>query len=175
MGGEVFMHGYKWCSDDFKEWKDAAREFGNVFRDAMAEHGCCDGPWSRHFGTDFNSGKSSIFSPRTNVYSAPDGSLVFEFMLPGFGETDISLSFAGDRMVLKATPSRTEADGSRYERKDFTVKEIGRREYSVPADRYDQSSVKAVFKNGILTVTVQALPGSGGSDGVKIDIEAEKG
>jgi HSP20 family molecular chaperone IbpA len=43
----------------------------------------------------------------------------------------------------------------------------------VPADKYDQEKVKAVFKNGILKVTVPPKEVTESSEGIKIEIIRE--
>jgi HSP20 family molecular chaperone IbpA len=116
-----------------------------------------------------------FYYPRTNTFITADRSLVFEFMLPGFDEKSIFVNFKGDKMTLKARLAEGEdrREGLRFERRTFRLKDIDNHEYSVPADRYDQAAAKAVFKNGILTVTIPALDDEDAEGSVKIEIVKE--
>ncbi|HET7839319.1 MAG TPA: Hsp20/alpha crystallin family protein, partial [Rectinemataceae bacterium] len=60
-----------------------------------------------------------------------------------------------------------------YERRQFSLRDIGRREYPVPADRYHQDQAKAVFRNGILRVSIPARGEGAEGGGIRIDIETE--
>ncbi len=118
-------------------------------------NGTAGGTAGGHFGgaKDFSFNFENLGYPRHETYEQADGSLVYRFQLPGFDESCISLTFRGDLMILKATvPERLRAESA--EGRPSFLRDIDRREYSVPADRYDQTAVKAVFKNGILTVTI---------------------
>ncbi|MFA6506580.1 MAG: Hsp20/alpha crystallin family protein, partial [Treponemataceae bacterium] len=90
--------------------------------------------------------------PPMNVYMLADRTLVFEFALAGFDEKDIGLSFQGDYMVFSARMSlEVPADeGVRYFKRRLKLKDIEKQKYYVPADKYDQERVKAVYRNGIL-------------------------
>jgi HSP20 family molecular chaperone IbpA len=118
-------------------------------------NGTAGGTAGGHFGgaKDFSFNFENLGYPRHETYEQADGSLVYRFQLPGFDESCINLSFRGDLMILKATvPERLRAESA--EGRQSFLRDIDRREYRVPADRYDQTAVKAVFKNGILTVTI---------------------
>jgi HSP20 family molecular chaperone IbpA len=130
--------------------------------------------------------------PPMNIYMSEDRSLGFEFALAGFDEKNISLSFQGDYMIFSAslpsaTPSvfgKPEGDtvfqqGSggeenlRYLKRRLKMKDIEKQKYFVPQDKYAQEKVKAVFRNGILKVTVPPREEPEQSEGIKIDIVKE--
>ncbi len=164
--------------NDFDNLKKQFKDFADHLKGMAAEHAPRDYEGNFGFGCRFNEKEApfaNFYHPRTNTFVDPKGALVFEFMLPGFDEKGLHLSFKGDKMILKARLPEGQAGGRdwRYERRTFSVKDIDYREYSVPADRFDQASVKAVFRNGILTVTIPALDESTSADSIKIEIVKE--
>ncbi len=160
-------------------WR-ATKEFGEFFRDMASESGFCGGAWDRDRG-QWDKGRKpgeawkEAFSPRTNIYTREDASLVFEFLVPGFDEKSISVAFAGDMMTLKARLATGDADTGerRYERRQFTLRDIARREYPVPAESYQQDLAKAVYRNGLLRVTIPARAEGPHGQEIKIDIETD--
>jgi HSP20 family molecular chaperone IbpA len=113
-----------------------------------------------------------------NLYMNKERTLSFEFALAGFDEGDISLSFQGDYMTFSAIMSKKEGDesgdeGLRYLKRRLKMKDIDKQKYFVPADKFDQAKVKAVFRNGILKVTIPARSAPESADGVKIEIVKE--
>jgi HSP20 family molecular chaperone IbpA len=114
--------------------------------------------------------------PPMNVYMAADKSMCFEFALAGFDEKDISLSFQGDYMVFSAQlPPKDEtaavkADDLRWFKRRLKMKDIEKQKYYVPLDKYAQDKVKAVFKNGILKVTVPPKEEPDHDNGIKVEI-----
>jgi HSP20 family molecular chaperone IbpA len=130
--------------------------------------------------------------PPMNVYITGDKSLGFEFALAGFDEKDISLSFQGDYMVFsaklnlddqirdvspteegEAAPAEEEPSEIRYFKRRLKLKDIEKQKYYVPLDKYAQDKVKAVYKNGILKVTVPPKDEPDQSGGIKIEIVRE--
>ena len=131
--------------------------------------------------------------PPMNVYMTGDRSLVFEFALAGFDEKDISLSFQGDYMVFSASMPQTAfpadaADGGaystgekaseqeenvRYFKRRLKMKDIEKQKYFVPMDKYAQDKVKAVFRNGILKVSVPPKDEPEQNEGIRIEIITE--
>jgi HSP20 family molecular chaperone IbpA len=130
--------------------------------------------------------------PPMNIYMSGDRSLGFEFALAGFDEKDISLSFQGDYMIFSAslptvTPSvfgkpegdtvfQQEGGGEenlRYLKRRLKMRDIEKQKYFVPQDKYAQEKVKAVFRNGILKVTVPPREEPEQNEGVKIAIVKE--
>ena len=118
--------------------------------------------------------------PPMNVYMAGDRTLVFEFALAGFDEKDITLSFQGDYMVFSARMSDTDEaaessvqQNNRYFKRRLKLKDIEKQKYFVPLDKYAQEKVKAVYKNGILRVSIPPKDEPDQSDGIKIEIVKE--
>jgi HSP20 family molecular chaperone IbpA len=123
--------------------------------------------------------------PPMNVLMTEDRTMVFEFALAGFNEKDISLSFQGDYMVFSARIDNS-ADGQtdspikfqseenvRYFKRRLKMKDIEKQKYFVPLDKYAQEKVKAVYKNGILRVSIPPKDEPDQNDGIKIEIVKE--
>ena len=173
------MNGNDFFGVDFDELRKGIKDFAENMKGFAGEQ--CGNDYRKEWGFnpcgheyhDFRFDEA--WYPRTNIFVGQDRSLVLEFMLPGFDEKDISLTFKGDKLLLSAhlPADRTEREGCRWERKSFRLRDIERREYTVPADRYDQAAVKAVFRNGILTVTIPALDIAETEGAIKIEIVKE--
>jgi HSP20 family molecular chaperone IbpA len=119
-----------------------------------------------------------------NVYMTSDRSMIFEFALAGFDEKDISLSFQGDYMIFSAKFSEDSIpnptgeglppeENYQYFKRRLKMKNIEKQKYFVPLDKYAQEKVKAVFKNGILRVTIPPKDEPDQSDGIRIEIIKE--
>jgi HSP20 family protein len=178
--------------------RKAAREFARNMRDWSKEWsedweaGGCGGPdfgrpghgpdfsrmWhgpDRQDHPDRPDYAPPYYYPRMNVYLNPERALVFEFFMAGFEEKDINLSFKDDFMILsaKVNPETEPQEGNKYFKKAYVPRDVDRQKYFVPADRFDQEKVKAVFKGGILKVTVPSKEGADVPEGVKIEIVKE--
>ena len=176
----------------FDEIFETAQEFKDHFHRNFKN---CDNDGGRFRpGSPFNFDKHSFDEntdfypnysyPPMNVLMTEDRSLVFEFALAGFDEKDISLSFQGDYMVFtaKIDTTRMDYDGlSRYQNGDsvryfkrrLKMKDIEKQKYFVPLDKYAQDKVKAIYKNGILRVTIPPKDEVDQNDGIKIEIVKE--
>ena len=118
--------------------------------------------------------------PPMNVFMTADKSLVFEFALAGFDEKDIGLSFQGDYMVFSAAiPQSASSDDAspagtiRYFKRRLKMKDIEKQKYYVPLDKYAQDKVKAVFRNGILRISIPPKEEPDKNNGIKIEIVTE--
>ena len=171
----------------FDEIFEAARDFHDEFRknfqgfDGQGTGGRHS--WCFDENTDYYPNYSY---PPMNAYMTSDRSLIFEFALAGFDEKDISLSFQGDYMVFSAlmptpkTEEETEHNNSpnadenvRYFKRRLKMKDIEKQKYFVPLDKYAQEKVKAIFRNGILRVSIPPKEEPDQSDGIKIEIVTE--
>lgn len=156
---------------------EAAKDFGEKMNHEFG------GPNDEHFRKPWVDGSKddnpdyypSYSYPPMNIYLTPERSIIFEFALSGFDENDISLSFQGDYMVFSAKIGLEEQaeNGSRYIKRRLKLKDVEKQKYYVPADKFAQDKVKALFKNGILKVTVPPKEELDTSDGVKIEILKE--
>ncbi|MCL2006642.1 MAG: Hsp20/alpha crystallin family protein [Treponema sp.] len=155
---------------------EATRDFQDEFRKNGVFVFDSDGDAFRGENTDYYPNYSY---PPMNVLMTGDRSLIFEFALAGFEEKDISLSFQGDYMVFSAIlpknldESTTVSENIRYFKRRLKMKDIEKQKYFVPLDKYAQDKVKAVYKNGILKVTVPPKEEPDQSDGIKIEIVSE--
>lgn len=112
--------------------------------------------------------------PPMNIYLTPERSIVFEFAVAGFEEKNIVLSFQGDYMVFSAKiEMEPPLEGIRFFKRRLKLKDIDKQKYYVPADKFDQEKVKAVFKNGILKVTVPPKEAADVNEGIRIEIVRE--
>ena len=149
-----------------RDLKSGAQEFARVMSEEAKSSGFAE---ACHGRSNFDFDLGSLGYPRCETFNRDDGALVFRFLLPGYDESCIDLSFKGDTMILKARLPES-MKSSEGQSRSF-VRDVGRREYSVPADRYDQASAKASFKNGILTVAIPEAVEAGGA--IKVEIVKE--
>ena len=61
-------------------------------------------------------------------------------------------------------------DGIRYFKRRLKMKDIEKQKYFAPLDKYAQDKVKAVFRNGILKVTIPPKEEPDQNDGIRIEI-----
>jgi HSP20 family molecular chaperone IbpA len=170
--------------DIFEAAQSFKDEFHRNFNQCNQEgRGFAGGPFAfgkHHFdeNTDFYPNYSY---PPMNVLMTKDRTLVFEFAIAGFDEKDISLSFQGDYMVFSARMGAAEQyadspvttpgeENVRYFKRRLKMKDIEKQKYFVPLDKYAQEKVKAVYKNGILRVSIPPKEEPDQSDGIKIEI-----
>jgi len=174
----------------FDEIFDAARQFREEFQSQFnnGADDCGGHPFFKDFfntrqGQEESAGAKENVDyypaysyPPSNVFMTSDRALVFEFALAGFDEKGISLFFQGDYMIFSAKLSGPEADDKElnenvhYFKHRLKLKDIDRQKYFVPLDKYAQEKVKAVYKNGILRVTIPPKEGLEKDDGVRIEI-----
>jgi len=125
------------------------------------------GPWGE--GLDFY---PAYAYPPMNVYLAGDKSLVIEMAMAGFQQEDLNLEFVGDSLLFSAKPQPVaEVEGLRYLKRRLKIKPVEQQKYFVPADKFDQSQVSAVFKNGLLRITVPSRTTVTPKEGVKVNIQ----
>jgi HSP20 family molecular chaperone IbpA len=127
------------------------------FDQKMKKMGIETAHWSGHWRDSEGHEGFDAFPPinvYSVVYSADDGSIVFEFALPGFCEDDVTIIFQGDYLVLSAKASGRVDESTGLPRPGFSPRDIVRQRYSVPIEEYAQELASVVFRNGILTVTV---------------------
>jgi HSP20 family molecular chaperone IbpA len=183
----------------FDEIFEAAQDFQDEFHRNFNpwRNGFSGGAYTRSNPFEENIDYYPNYSyPPMNIYMKSDRSMAFEFALAGFDEKDINLSFQGDYMVFQAklgaelaerdvSPGAETAsdegfcekgagaDNFRYFKRRLKLKDIEKQKYFVPLDKYSQEKVKAVYRNGILKVTVPPKDEPDQSDGIKIDIVKE--
>ena len=153
----------------FDDFLKVAREFGERMKNMAPDMGpifdCCH---ERGFRPDSFTGDSY---PPSNVYTDSDGNMILEFALAGMDESAVSVTFQGDYLILSAKVAARADSGDQgpFARRGFKPRNIDRQKYSVPADDFAQERAKAVFRNGLLTVTVPPKA----SEGIKIEIVKE--
>jgi molecular chaperone IbpB/HSP20 family protein len=112
--------------------------------------------------------------PPMNLYLTQEKELVFKFALAGFREEDINLEFQGDYMIFSAKAPQLEPEQDvKYFKRRLKFKDIENQRYFVPEDKFDRNAVKAVFKNGILHVTVPPKEEVETKEGIKVEIVKE--
>lgn len=146
----------------------AAEDFTNVFTDHIPTPGEKGWKFNREYYTAYS-------FPPSNIFIKEDKTLVFEFAIAGFSEKDVTLQFKGDYMVFAGKVSEDENDPEnvRYFKRRLKRKSFSDQRYYVPADKFDRDAVKAVYKNGILTVTIPPKDEVASEPEVTIDIKNE--
>jgi molecular chaperone IbpB/HSP20 family protein len=144
----------------------AAEDFTSVFTDRMQFHpGEKAWKWNREY-------YSSYPYPPANIYMTEAKVLVFEFAIAGFAEKDIDLQFKGDYMVFSGTVPEGAGDPSdaRYFKRRLKLKSFADQRYYVPADKFDRDRVSAIYRNGVLKVTIPPKEEVPTEEGTKINI-----
>ena len=151
---------------------EATQSFGEVFKNGFNFSHREKGPFNWNENVDYYPHHSY---PPANIYITENRTMVFEFALAGFDESSINLEFQGDYMVLSVgAPETSETpDGFRYFKRRLKLKEIKEQKYYAPADKFDREQVKAVFRNGLLRVTIPSKETYETKEGVKINIVQE--
>ncbi len=155
------------------EMFSAAEDFKHKFKDGFP--GCGTGN-EHNFQWDENVDFYPLYSyPPCNVYLTTEKELNFEFALAGFEEKNIDLQFQGDYMILNAQmTTKEEQENLRFFKRRLKYKDIVNQKYYVPENKFDREKVKAVFKDGILSVKIPAKEGYSTQDGIKIEIVKEE-
>lgn len=181
MRGKMYMD----MGSVFDEIFEAARDFKDEFQRNFKQFNEESGPRPEGYGHDRHCGHfnddprvdyyPNYSYPPMNVFMTEDRSMVFEFAMAGFNEKDISLSFQGDYMVFSAqTPEETSADTTvRYFKHRLKMRNIEKQKYFVPQDKYAQENVKAVYKNGVLRVSIPTKDEPDQNGGIKVEIIKE--
>jgi HSP20 family molecular chaperone IbpA len=91
--------------------------------------------------------------PPMNVSVRENKDVRFEFALAGYSQSEVDLSFAGDHMVLKAERKNQQAEGEKYLHMGIKSAKIESK-YYVPSEKYDAENTEAVWKDGLLVVTI---------------------
>ncbi|MBN1686176.1 MAG: Hsp20/alpha crystallin family protein [Spirochaetales bacterium] len=151
---------------------EATHSFGEAFKKGFTFPHRGDGPFQWDENVDFYPHHSY---PPANAYITEDRTLIFEFALAGFPESGISLEFQGDHMVLsaKALKDQETTENVRYFKHRLKLKDIEGQKYFVPADKFDRDKVKAVYKNGLLKVTIPSVENVESKEGIRINIVQE--
>ena len=149
----------------FDDIIQAARDFGEKLKEMAPEMAPFPGAHAEQ--------SQDASYPPTNVYKSRDGSMVLEFALAGLDESAVTILFQGDYLVLsaKVAPRSDEGNEGSYSMHGFKPRNIEKQKYRVNAEDFAQELSKAVFKNGVLTVTVP--PKESESQGIKIEIVKE--
>lgn len=158
---------------------EATKSFGDAFNNGM-RYGAQEADRFFHWDDKVDYYPAHSYPP-TNVYLTKEKTLIFEFALAGFSEKEIELQFQGDYMVLSASlpeqkekeEEKEEKEKIRYFKHRLKVKNIKEQKYYVPEAKFDRSSVKAVYKNGLLTITIPANEEEVTKEGIKIKIVKE--
>lgn len=162
---------------DFKTIMDDVFEASENFQEAV-KNGFQNGPhncwkkWDER--VDFYPAHAY---PPANVYMDKEKTLYFEFALAGFKEDQIDLQFQGDYMVLNITvpeqEKKDEEEKIRYFKRRLKMKSVKDQKYYVPEDRFDRENVKAVYKSGLLAITISSKEVVETKEGIKVEIVRE--
>lgn len=151
----------------------AAEDFTSAFSERV---GCQPGVkgFSRDVQRDFY---PSYSYPPANIYITEDKTMVFEFALAGFREQDIDLEVQGDNLVISARvpDSETPPESAQFFKRRLKLKGFEGQKYYVPEDKFDREKISALFKNGILRVTIPPRETTRAEPGRKVPITSEEG
>jgi HSP20 family protein len=85
-----------------------------------------------------------------------DGNLILMVSIPGVNEKDIELKIEGQVLTVKGDRKSQELEGYTYHQQESYYGAFSR-SFALP-DSTDLGSIKADYKNGVLTVTVPQKP-----------------
>ena len=97
----------------------------------------------------------------------------FQRALPNFPTEKTPMIFSATIPQSESADSQGENTNYRYFKRRLKMKDIQKQKYFVPMDKYAQEKVRAVFRNGILKVTIPPKEEPDQSDGIKIEIIRE--
>ncbi len=142
---------------------EATKGFGDAFKEGIHSG-----------GSDHVDYYPNYSYPPVNIYVTAEKSLIFEFALAGFNEKDLNVEFKGDYLVFSAiAPVSDHGSGVKYFKRRLKFKNVPEQKFFVPEGKFDQSKVKAVFKNGILKVIIPAREIIETKEGIKVEIVKE--
>lgn len=142
---------------------EATKGFGDAFKEGM-----------HHGGSDYVDYYPNYSYPPVNIFVTDEKSLIFEFALAGFNEKDLTVEFKGDYLVFSAkSPVVDHGSNVKYFKRRLKFKDVPEQKFFVPESKFDQSKVKAVFKNGILKVVIPARDIIETKEGIKVEIVKE--
>jgi HSP20 family molecular chaperone IbpA len=112
--------------------------------------------------------------PPATIFLTRDKKMVFDFALAGFDEKDISVQFRGDYLIFSAkAPTTAEPDETiQYFKRRLKMRDIEEQRYYVPADKFDQGSTQATFRNGLLRLVVPPRARTETGEEIRISIRA---
>lgn len=112
--------------------------------------------------------------PPATIFLTRDKKMVFDFALAGFDEKDISVQFRGDYLIFSAkAPTAAEPDETiQYFKRRLKMRDIEEQRYYVPADKFDQGSTQATFRNGLLRLVVPPRAMAETGEEIRIRIRA---
>jgi HSP20 family protein len=104
------------------------------------------------FNETFGQTTNPLKMPTTDVWTEEDNRLVVEAHLPNFDEKDIDVNVEDNSLIIRAEKHERNED----KKKHYVVRESSSSFYrSIRLPNIaDKESIKAHFKNGILTVNV---------------------
>jgi HSP20 family molecular chaperone IbpA len=174
-------------NDIFDGISSAAKKFQQeLSKYAQERYGGC-------YSQDYRNSEYNDYDwPPVNIYKADknsaddEGGLIFEFGLAGFEEEDINLTFQGDYMILSAVCRNSlknccengaceYGEGEpemQYLKKTLRLDTIEKQKYYVAADKYDHKKTKAVYKNGLLRISIPPKEEYEQNCGLKIKISS---
>jgi HSP20 family protein len=126
--------------DPMREMFRVQKQLNALFESALAR-------------TDFETQDGlGAWTPVGDVYA--DGSaLHVDLELPGLRQEQISVRIDGDELVVEGERSMDREQGGEFHRVERSYGKFSRR-FRLPSDA-DRESVGAVYRNGLLSVTVQ--------------------
>lgn len=117
----------------------------------MNELSFLDSLFNDVLGNSNNTVYSSVISPRVDV-KEEDKAYVLEMELPGKSEDDIDIQLDHDNLTIASKVKNAEDKKTKYILKERRNCSFERR-FTLPND-VDLESIKANFKNGILTINM---------------------
>lgn len=91
--------------------------------------------------------------PATNVFTDSTGCTI-ELALAGYKREQLNVSVEGNTFTVSASSDNTKDDSDKKYHNHRVKRTAFKRIYTVPAEEYDLSALKATYVDGILTIFV---------------------
>lgn len=115
--------------------------------------------------TKFNVASFKDFRPAADVVEADD-KYIIHLAVPGIAKEDFKVELAGQRLVVRGERKATEGQGLEFHKREIKHGAFARSFY-VP-EGVDANTVDAVYKDGILSVTLKKIKQAPSASQVKV-------
>lgn len=117
-----------------------------------------DRVFNTFFATPYISSSKKVSPQKTSLVNVKeaDDAFILELAAPGWSKKDFKLEVHEDVLTISANRENVEKEGLTILRQEFKNTSI-KRDFNLP-ETIDAKGIKALYKNGILTLTLPKKP-----------------